>query len=632
MCGICGIFDLKGKKRIVDSTVIKKMTRKLLHRGPDGVDYYTDGDLTFGFSRLSIIDLEGGMQPLFSEDGSIIMICNGEIFNYIELRWELLEKGHRFKTRTDVEVIIHLYEESGREAGFLNQLNGQFAFALYDFKKQQLFCARDHFGVIPFFYTTADDFFIFGSEIKAILEHPLVEKAVDLVGLDQVFSFPGLISPRTMFKHIKSLDNGHYLQVSPSAAAGVTVNVDDINVFEYWDVIYPQVGEIEYHPDEIFYIEQVEALLTQSVKLRLRADVPVGFYISGGLDSSLISAMATTLTPAVKRYSFSIDFEEKDKSEAKYQQSVADFIHSIHSEKMFYHADIAGRLQQAVYHSEYPLKETYNTASLALSESARQKNIKVVLSGEGADEWFAGYPGYKFDKFRNMQKKSVSGEIGQKELNERLWGDENLNFEMNLYDFEKVKRNLYSQRIQEIFAQVDALQHKVVNIKRLQGRDILHKRSYLDYKLRLITHLIADHGDRMAYANSVEGRYPFLDKNLVEFAVKIPPDLKLKEFEEKYILKKVAENRVPPEIIRREKFAFHAPGSPYLLRRNIEYIHDLISLARIKRQGYFNPDTVEKLKNQYMAEGFRLNIPYEIDLLIIVISFGIFLDVFGMST
>jgi asparagine synthase (glutamine-hydrolysing) len=240
MCGICGIFDLTGKKRIVDPAVIKQMTGKLLHRGPDGVDYHCDGNLAFGFSRLSIIDLEGGMQPLFSEDGSIILICNGEIFNYIELRRELLEKGHHFKTRTDVEVIIHLYEENGREPGFLNRLNGQFAFALYDFKKQQLFCARDHFGIIPFFYTVAHDFFIFASEIKAILAHPGVEKAVDLVGLDQVFSFPGLISPRTMFKHIKSLDNGHYLRVSPSAAAGGTVHVDDMNGIEYWDVIYPR--------------------------------------------------------------------------------------------------------------------------------------------------------------------------------------------------------------------------------------------------------------------------------------------------------------------------------------------------------------------------------------------------------
>lgn len=620
MCGICGIFDLKSKKRI-QPAIIKRMTDTLWHRGPDGVRYYVNENIAFGFSRLSIIDLEGGMQPISNEDGSIIMICNGEIFNYIELRQELIARGHKFKTGTDVEVIIHLYEEA--ETEFLNQMNGQFAFALFDFKKQQLFCARDHFGIIPFYYTIADDCFIFGSEVKAILQHQRVKKEVDPVGLDQIFSFPGLICPRTMFKNIRSLENGHYLIVN---SVGITKNI------EYWDVIYPEINQIEYNPDEEFYTGRLEELITQSVKLRLRADVPVGFYMSGGLDSSLVSVIATELTPGVKRFSFSIDFEERDKSESKYQRIMSDYIQSYHSEKLFFYSDIAGRLQKAVYHSEYPLKETYNTASLALSESARRENIKVVLSGEGADEWFAGYPGYKFDRFRKIRNKKASKELAYgNEINEKIWGDENFNFEMNQYAFREVKRELYSENINQIFAEIDSLQHKIVNKERLRNRDPLHKRSYLDYKLRLVSHLIADHGDRMAYANSVEGRYPFLDKCLVEFVSEIPPDLKLKEFEEKYILKKIAQGRVPGEIIRREKFAFHAPGSPYLLKRNIEYINDLISYDKIKKQGYFNPDTVEKLKKHYTAEGFQLNIPYESDLLITVITFGIFLEKFQMA-
>ena len=292
MCGISGIFDLKSKKRI-HHAIIKKMTDPLWHRGPDGVRYYVNENIAFGFSRLSIIDLEGGMQPISNEDGSIIMICNGEIFNYIELRQELINRGHKFKTGTDVEVIIHLYEET--ETKFLNQMNGQFAFALFDFKKQQLFCARDQFGIIPFYYTVADDCFIFGSEIKAILQHPGVKREVELVGLDQIFSFPGLICPRTMFKNIKSLENGHYLIVN---STGRTKDI------EYWDLIYPEIKEIEYNHDEEFYAGRLEELITQSVKLRLRADVPVGFYISGGLDSSLVSVIATELTPGVKRFLF----------------------------------------------------------------------------------------------------------------------------------------------------------------------------------------------------------------------------------------------------------------------------------------------------------------------------------------
>ncbi len=602
------------------------MTGKLLHRGPDGVNYYFDDRLSFGFTRLSIIDLEGGMQPIFNEDGSIITICNGEIFNYIELREELIKKGHRFRTQTDVEVILHLYEEKGTE--FLNRLNGQFAFVIFDFKNQQLFCARDHFGIIPFFYNTADDFFIFASEIKAILEHPKVKREVDLVGLDQILSLPGLVGPQTMFKSIKSLENGHYLLVKDGGS------IEDV---EYWDVIYPEIDEIQYDRREEFYLERLEELLTQSVKLRLRSDVPVGYYISGGLDSSLVSAIATELTPGTRRFSFSIDFEEKDKSESEYQRMMADHIESFHYEKLFSYSDISERLKKVVYYSEYPLKETYNSASMALSELARENNIKVVLSGEGSDEWFAGYPGYKFDKFRQLQlqmqpNQAAGGGLHQKELNKRLWGDENFNFEMDPYAMTKIKKELYAEMINRRFDEIDSFRKAVVNKNRLENRDIIHKRSYLDYKLRLVSHLIADHGDRMSYANSVEGRFPFLDKNLIESVLKMPPDLKLRDFDEKYILKRIGRERIPRAIIKREKFAFHAPGSPYLLKKNIEYINDLLSYENIKRQGYFNPDTIEKLKKQYMAESFNLRIPYEVDLLIIVITFGIFLEVFQMPS
>lgn len=620
MCGICGIFDLNRKKR-VDGSIIKQMTSKLLHRGPDGEDHYINGNIAFGFSRLSIIDLEGGMQPLFNEDRSIILICNGEIFNYIELREELIKKGHRFKTRTDVEVLVHLYEESGTD--FLNQLNGQFAFAIFDFKKQQLFCARDHFGVIPFFYTTADDFFIFGSEIKAVLQHPAVKREVDLVGLDQVFSFPGLISPRTMFKDIKSLENGHYLIVK---------SLGNMKDSEYWDVIYPEMDEIDdAKNDEQFYIEQLEALITRSVEWRLRSDVPVGFYISGGLDSSITSALGHQLLPNQKYNSFSIDFIEREISESKHQRIMSKFVDSIHHEILFRFTDISKRLAKAIYHSECALKETYNTASLALSELVRAHNIKVILTGEGADEFFAGYVGYRFDKLRQMQGKQKTPETSfEDEIRRKLWGDENFFYEKNQYSFRKTKKNLYSEGMNENFEAIDCLNHYIIKKERLENRDVLHKRSYIDYKLRLADHLISDHGDRMAMANSVEARYPFLDKDLVEFAAAIPPGLKLNDFDEKYILKQMARDLIPDEIVKREKFGFVAPGSPYLLKRNIEYINELLSYDKIKKQGYFSTDTVETLKKQYTQEGFIINVPFDSDLLIIVITFGILLDEFQM--
>ncbi len=593
------------------------MTQKLIHRGPDNLDYYCDRNIALGFSRLGIIGLEGGMQPIFNEDHSKVLICNGEIFNYIELKRDLLVREHTFKTNTDVEVLLHLYEEKGIE--FVNDLNGQFAFALYDFTKQQLFCGRDHFGIAPLFYTIVNDFFIFGSEIKAILEHPDINREVDPVGLDQILSFPGLISPRTMFKNIRSLENGHILVVRDQ---------HDIKDIEYWDLIYPEIGEINYNKSEEYYIEQLDELLTKSIKLRLRSDVPIGLYLSGGLDSSLIAATTRELTPNINRETFSITFEEKDISEHKFQHIMHKQIKSNHNEKFFLYSDISERLPQAIYHSEIPVKETYNTASLALSQMVREKNIKVVLSGEGSDEFFAGYVGYRFDKFRQLQGSQQDST--EQEIQEKIWGDKNFIYEKNHFALNKLKRDLYSTHVNQIFDEIDCLNHYVIKKERLCNRDVVHRRSYIDFKLRLVDHLISDHGDRMVLANSVEGRYPFLDIDLLEFVKIIPPELKLKDFEEKYILKKMAKRRIPKEIVNREKFAFTAPGSPHLLKRNIEYINELLSYDKIKKQGYFNPDMIEELKRTYTQEGFKLNVPFDSDLLIVVITFGIFLDQFNM--
>jgi asparagine synthase (glutamine-hydrolysing) len=305
-----------------------------------------------------------------------------------------------------------------------------------------------------------------------------------------------------------------------------------------------------------------------------------------------------------------------------------------HHEIVFDWPQISDRLFSAVYHSESPLKETYNTASLALSESVRACGLKAILTGEGADELFAGYVGYRFDQFRHKNNKKDQGydleAMLEKELRLKVWGDENILYEKDLYEYRETKALLYSPQVNELFHEFDCLNYDLVSKEKLQDRHFIHQRSYLDFKLRLSDHLVADHGDRMAMANSVEARYPFLDVDVVEFAKEIPPDIKLKGFVEKYILKEVAKSLVPLKIINREKFAFHAPGSSYLLKQNIEWINELLSFDLIKRQGYFNPVTIERLKKQYREEGFRLNLPFESDLLIVVLTFGIFLQAFNM--
>lgn len=598
-----------------DRNTIKRMNAKLIHRGPDAQDTHCFDNVALGFTRLSIIGLDNGMQPIHNEDDTLVLICNGEVFNYIELREELKARGHVFRTKSDVEVILHLYEDYGMS--FLNQLNGQFAFALYDKNKKMLFCARDQMGIVPFHYSSQDNLFVFSSEIKSILEHPEVKREVDMVGLDQVFTFAGLVSPRTMFKDIKSLENGHYLIVNDQGK---------VRIVEYWDLIYPE-HEVKLNgKTEDYFVNELEKRFENSINLRLRADVPSGLYLSGGLDSSMITMKVNQLHADARKEAFSIDFAESELSETRYQVLVADKSNSLLNKKTFYYKDISERLRQAIYHCECPLKETYNTASLALSESTRAKGIKVILSGEGSDELFAGYVGYRFDKMREMNFVQNEASPEEEALREKIWGDKSFFYETNFVELEAIKRGLYSKDINASFDEVNCLNHPVVNKDRLANRDVLSKRSYLDYKLRLVDHLVSDHGDRMALANSVEVRYPFLDKDFIEFSTQVPPEIKLKDFTEKYILKKMAGRFVPKTIIEREKFGFVAPGSPYLLQNNVEYINDILSYDLIKEQGYFDPDKIEALKSTYKQKGFTLNIPFESDLLITVITFGILLD------
>ncbi|MCI0663750.1 MAG: asparagine synthase (glutamine-hydrolyzing), partial [Acidobacteria bacterium] len=472
-------------------------------------------------------------------------------------------------------------------------------------------------------YTSTDGFFIFASEVKAIFEHPLVSREVDLTGLDQVISFPGLVSPRTAFKNVLSLKSGHYLSIDDA----------EISLKEYWDLDYPCVGEISYDKPEVYYAERVEELLTQSVRYRLQADVPVGFYLSGGLDSSLIAVTINKVSPDIRRHSFSIGFADRTINETPYQKIVAERVGSTHHEIIFDWAEISERMEKMVYHSECPVKETYNTCSIALSEASRNSGVPVILSGEGADELFAGYVGYRFDRSgaRRASSSALESQL-EGELRGKLWGSKDLFYESDFYALREVKEALYSILVNRELNNFECVNFETINKERLHGRHFVHQRSYLDLKLRLADHLLSDHGDRMALANSVEARFPFLDVELVEFAREIPPDLKLNGFTEKYILKRVAEGKLPHEIIHREKFGFRAPGSPYLIQQGVEWINDMLSYERIKRQGYFNPDFVARLKAQYARPGAGLHPHLETDLLMVVLSFGILLDQFQLPS
>ncbi len=617
MCGISGIYAPKSS-HLPTLMQLENMADALIHRGPDDVGIYCQNELGLAFRRLSIMDIAGGHQPMQSVDSQQIMICNGEIFNHRELRHELTQKEHLFLTHCDVEVILPLYKIYGRE--LLTHLNGQFALALFDFPEKMLLLARDPLGIAPLFYSVVDGTLLFASEIKALLTHPLISRAVDLTGLDQIITLPGTVSPRTCFAGISSLKPGHWMTMDANG---------DIKTGCYWDFNYPT------QPDPLIKtendgIEALENVLKRAVKRRLDADVPVGFYLSGGLDSSLIGALIHDLGAVKNRHAFSIQFNQREIDERHYQQLMAQTIGATHEQIVFDWPQIANSLATIIYHSETPLKESYNTCSLALSQAVKNHGYKVVLTGEGADELFGGYVGYRLANQRQPIDEYDLNTLMENEVRMQMWGDENFFYERNYLELRELKAAIYAPELAQQLGAFDCTQKRLIDGNQISNRHPLHRRSYVDAKCRMADHLLADHGDRMAFAASIEARYPFLDLEVIDCVKRIPPAFLVKQMEEKSLLKQLAAKYIPQAILKREKFSFVAPGSPYLLRQNIEWVNDLLSYERIKTQGYFNPDAIERLKKQYSQPDFYLSQTFEIDWLMIVLTFGLFLEAFKL--
>lgn len=591
------------------------MVERLVHRGPDGVGVFAEGPAALACRRLAIVDVAGGAQPLFSEDGRRVLVCNGEIFNHEALRGEAERAGHRFATGSDVEVLLHLHEERGE--GMLDALEGQFAFALYDRERRSLLLARDAFGVAPLFWARVPGGIVFASEIKALLAHPMLQPRVDLTGVDQVFAFPGLVSPRTAFEGVHSLPPGHLLVVDEGG----------VRERAWWDLDYPEQGEPQPQRPAAEWAEALAEALAAAVRCRLQGEVPVGAYLSGGLDSSLLVALLAEIAPASARDCFSVVFDGGAVDERLYQRRVAEAtgrrLHAVAHEP----GEVPGRFARMLRHAECPVKESYNTCAMALAEAASAAGVRVVLSGEGADELFAGYPGYRVDAIRSEAQGGEPDALIEADLRRQLWGDPGLHYERRLGASRALRMMLYAEPLREGFERVDCLEAPLVDHARIRGRHPLHQRSYLDMKLRLGDHLVGDHGDRMAMAASVEARFPFLDRRVVELARRMPPEVKLG----KAVLKQAARGRVPGEIVAREKMGFHAPGTPWLLRHARQWVLDSLSPARIARQGVFDPDAVASLTAAYAAPGFRLTLPFDDDLLMVVLSYSVLADEMGLS-
>lgn len=611
MCGICGIFNLRQNNKI-EEKIVDNMLNAIRHRGPDGNNKIINEQVALGFNRLSFLDLSGGMQPILNEDKRITMICNGEIFNYQELKSELMEKGHAFRTGTDVEVIIHLYEEYGID--FPKYLNGQFAIALYDENIRQLILVRDQIGICPLFYTVADDRVIFGSEIKAILEYPGLERKLNLKAVDQLMNYPGVVSPNTFFKNIYSLRAGHMLLIKPN---------EDIKDIEYWDLIY---NEGEEDKGEAYYVERLRELLKKAISRRLIADVPIGFYVSGGLDSSIVACYIGKFL-LNSYYSFSAEIGDADLDESRFQKIVRDCVQSTHYSTKVAEKEIWENLYNVIYHAESAVKESYDVAAYMLSGLVSSSPAKAVLTGQGSDEFFCGYVGYMVDMFRNMQKGKMSKE--ECEINERLWGDPYFRYERDHHEIRKIHTQIYNADIRGEIDRFSAFAESPINVERVKNLSSQKRRSYIDYKLRLSDHLLGEHGDRMFFSHSVEGRHPFLDAELIEFVKTIPDKYKLKGVNEKYILKKAGEGIVPDEILKRKKFPFQAPGMSSLIGKQtgVDFLNDDL----IKKYGVFDLKYINDLKKIYSQDDFKLMGAYEIDYLLIAMTVTMLCEQYSLS-
>lgn len=603
MCGIAGYFD---KYQNSDPLVLTGMLTRIKHRGPDESGIFIDNNFGFGSVRLSIIDIETGQQPLPNIDNSLWIAFNGEIFNYIELRKELEEKGHRFRTQGDTEVIVHLYQEYGEDS--LAKLNGQFVFAIWDKNKKEVFLARDRIGIRPLFYYHSADLFVFGSEVKSIFEHKKVERKISEKGISEIFTFWANISPNSVFEGIKECPPGHYLKFKDG----------NLQVKKYWQLSF--VSPSNYFKGSLKdAVEEFENLLHDSIRIRLRADVPVAAYLSGGIDSSVTTAFIKDIEPGILQ-TFSIGFSEKEFDESEYQNLVSEYFNTRHKSLNCSSKEISEIFPEIVWHTETPILRTSPAPMYYLSKFVRNNNIKVVITGEGADEFLGGYNIFKENKIRRFWSKFPDSKLRplllkklypylpalQKASPEllRLFFAYRLNdtdspIYSHLLRWKSTSniKNHFSSELKERLKNYDVYSKLLNELNgEFQNIDPMAKAQHIEIILFLSGYLLSSQGDRMGMANSVEGRYPFLDHRIIEFCASLPPDYKLKGLNEKILLKTMMKGKLPEQILTRSKQAYRAPILESFIGKNApDYIFDILSNKKITEAGIFNPNSVTRL-------------------------------------
>jgi asparagine synthase (glutamine-hydrolysing) len=612
MCGIAGILEF-GRDARASASALREMCRAISHRGPDDEGFYTDGPLGIGMRRLSIVDLATGHQPISNEDGSLWIVYNGEIYNHVALREELITRGHSYSTHSDTETIIHAFEEYGADC--VQHLRGMFAFAIWNRNTKTLFIARDRLGIKPLYYKIDGQRLLFGSEIKAVLAHGGLRPEFDRAALPEFLAFGYLSGVESFYSGIKKLLPGHTMTVGPDGTAEIR---------QYWDLDASKPHESR---DESYYVRSYRELLEGAVNSHLMSDVPLGVFLSGGLDSSAVAALMTKIRREPIE-TFSVGYGEETYSELPYARMVSEHIKSLHREVVMSEEDFFGALPHLIWHEDEPLVWPSSVSLFFVARLARER-VTVVLTGEGSDETLAGYTRYAFtlknaafDRtyrsvvprvLRRVLRNSVAtssllSATLRRKLEHTFIGKDGEAWDSFYFDnfLSAFSAAEQSQLLTEEFASEFAPTMAYKNVLGYwdrsageAGEAMLQRLLYTDIKTYLVELLMKQ--DNMSMAASIESRVPFLDHVLVEFATRIPQEVQIQGLAGKRILKRAMEDLLPHEIIYRPKLGFPTPWSRWLAGPRLENIRSLLLEQRSLERGYFRREAIEKLFDEHRA-------------------------------
>ena len=610
MCGITGIMQFGGAR--VEPGILRQMCAAMVHRGPDDEGIYTAGSIGIGMRRLSIVDLATGHQPLSNEDGTVWIVFNGEIYNHSILREKLRTLGHQYRTQSDTETIVHLYEEYGTDC--VQHLQGMFAFAIWDARRQRLFIARDRLGIKPLYYQLTSQQIVFGSEIKVILACPGTCGQLDRAVLPEYLSFGYLSGEQTFYSGIRKLMPGHWMEIDVGGK---------FKIERYWDL--PLTHSNHSNP-ESYYIQTYRAMLEQAVSSHLMSDVPLGVFLSGGIDSSAVAALMTKIRRAPVQ-TFSVGYAENEYSELSYARVVAKHLNSIHHEVLVSRQDFFDSLPHLIWHEDEPIVWPSSVSLYFVAQLARER-VKVVLTGEGADETLAGYSRYAFtlknaawdriyrrtipDAIRRAVSASIADSTWinatlRRKLSHTFLARNGNSWASFYFDnffsafSESEQAELLSDEVLKESANGAAYQ-RVLEFWEHSSGEMLQRLLYTDIKTYLVELLMKQ--DNMSMAASIESRVPFLDHSLVEFATNIPQNVQLGRFAGKRILKKAVEDLLPHSILYRPKLGFPTPWSGWLAGPQFDVIQNLLLEPRSMERGLFKPSAVGRLFEEHRS-GYR---------------------------